>query len=114
MIGWVTRWLGRHLIGVHRRRGAVSRAAGGRIGRLDLRLAGHAAWLEATARWATWQQVTRGLRPALPWEHYLRRHEAKPQQLRLTEARRMFLRQPAIAANARPQRHPRPTAPARP
>jgi DNA-binding transcriptional regulator YdaS (Cro superfamily) len=98
VIGWVTRWLTRRLVGARRRRGVVTRAAGGRVGRLDLRLAGQAAWLAATARWATWHQVTRGLRPALPWEHYRRRHEAKPQQLSLDDARRMFLRQPAVAA----------------
>jgi hypothetical protein len=98
LIGWITCWTARHLIGARRRLGVVTRAAGGRVGRLDLRLAEQTAWLEATARWAAWHQATRGLRPALPWEHYRRRHEAKPDRLSLDQARRMFLRQPAIAA----------------
>jgi hypothetical protein len=110
-LGWLaTRWTARRLLAAQRRRGTVSRAAGGRIGRLDLRLAGQAAWLDATARWTIWRHLTSGLRPATPWETYVRRHQAKPDRLSLDDARRMFLRQPAVAAmlahNAIPgQRH---------
>jgi hypothetical protein len=111
ILGWLaTRWTARWLLAAQRRGGAVSRAAGGRLGRLDLRLAGQAAWLDAAARWAVWRKVTGGLRQPAPWETYLRRHQAKPDRLSPHEARRMFLRQPAVAAmlahNAIPaQRH---------
>jgi hypothetical protein len=111
VLGWLgARWSTHRLLAPQRRRGAVSRAAGGRVARLDLRLAGQAAWLDATARWTAWRHLTRGLRQPTPWEAYLRRHQAKPDRLSLDEARRMFLRQPAVAAmlahNAIPaQRH---------
>jgi hypothetical protein len=98
LVGWLTRFLGYALIGARHRHGVVATAAGGRLGRLNLRLAGQAAWLDACARWAVWQLVTRGLRHASPWEHYLDRHQARPGELSLEQARRMFLRQPAIAA----------------
>jgi hypothetical protein len=110
VIGWITCWIPHRLVGARRRRGVVTRAAGGRIGRLGLRLAGQAAWLEATARWTVRHHLTRGLPRARPWEDYQRRHHARPDRLSLHDARRMFLRQPAIAAmlahNAVPgQRH---------
>jgi hypothetical protein len=53
-----SRIAGRRLLGPLRRHGLVTHAAGGRLRRLNLPLAGQAAWLEATARWATWRHIT--------------------------------------------------------
>jgi hypothetical protein len=89
---------GRRLLGPVRRHGRVAYAAGGRLRRLDLTQAGQAAWLTATARWATWAQVTAGLKPATPWQVYERRHRQTPDKFSLPDARRAFLAQPAVAA----------------
>jgi hypothetical protein len=96
--GVITRWSSRHLIGAQRRRGVVHHAAGGRLARLHLRQAGHLAWYEAATRWGIWRQVTTGLRQASPWEMFLRRHEADPDKLSLTQARQQYLAQPMISA----------------
>jgi hypothetical protein len=99
LVGWLTRWLTYFLIAPRRRRtGTIVRAAGGRKGRLDLAGAARTGFLTAAARWAYWQRVVAGTRPAAPWEHYLARHQATPERLSLHEARRRFLSQPRIQA----------------
>jgi hypothetical protein len=95
---FLSRFTGRRLLAAVRRHGLVTHAGGGRLRRLNLPQAGQAAWLEATARWATWRQVTTGLKPATPWQVYLRRHRQAPDKFSLPEARRAFLTQPAVAA----------------
>jgi hypothetical protein len=93
-----SRLAGRRLLGAARRHGLVTHAAGGRLRRLNLPQAGQVAWLEATARWATWRHITTGLKPATPWQVYERRHQQTPDKFSLPEARRAFLTQPAVAA----------------
>ena len=93
-----SRLAGRRLLGALRRHGLVTHAAGGRLRRLNLAAAGQAAWLEATARWATWRHITAGLKTASPWQIYERRHRQAPDKFSLPEARRAFLAQPAVAA----------------
>ena len=67
LLGWVSRWSDHHLVQATRHLGAVTRAAGGRRGRLDLSAAAVTANTEATARWRTWPQVVRDTAPARPW-----------------------------------------------
>jgi hypothetical protein len=98
IVGWISRFLSTHLIAASRTGATITRAAGGRLGRLNLRIATHAAYLDAAARWATWRNVTAGLDPPTPWRHHLARHQARPVDLPLDEARRDFLSQPAIVA----------------
>jgi hypothetical protein len=95
---FLSRLAGRRLLGTLRRHGLITHAAGGRLRRLNLPQAGQTAWLEATARWATWQQITTGLRPATAWQVYQRRHRQAPDKFSLPDARRAFLAQPAVAA----------------
>lgn len=98
LIGWVTRWTTRHLLGAERHFGVVTHAAGGRRSRLHLEQAQHAAWYQAYARWAIWKQITNGLRQASGWDHFERRHAADPKNYPLETARKQFLAQPMISA----------------
>jgi hypothetical protein len=98
LIGWVTRFTTRHLLGAERHLGVVTRAAGGRRSRLHLQRAQHAAWYQASARWAIWKQVTHGLRQGSGWDYFLRRHLADPKKVPLDQARKQFLAQPMISA----------------
>lgn len=98
LTGLVTRFTTRHLLGAERRFGMVTYATGGRRSRLNLRAAQHTAWYQAWTRWATWRQVTSGLRQASPWEQFRRRHLADPDKFPMEQARAQFLAQPMIAA----------------
>jgi hypothetical protein len=93
-----TGWGHRQLLGITGSNGHGAYAAGGHVKQLDLPRAAQAGWLEATCRWATWQQVTTGLKPAGPWHLYQRRHRQAPDRFALSDARRGFLNQPLVAA----------------
>lgn len=94
---WLRWWRRRRLL-APTRHSRGSYAAGGRVDQLDLRRAEQQAWLTATARWATWRQVTTGLKAASGWQYYQRRHRQAPERFSLPDARRAFVHQPAIAA----------------
>ena len=87
-----------NLLGVQTHGRDATYAAGGRADQLDLPRAGQAAWLQATAEWATWRQVTTGLKPANSWQYYQRRHRRHPDRFSLPDARQAFTSQPAVAA----------------
>jgi hypothetical protein len=99
LLGWATRWSARHLLDPVRRRGFVTRAAGGRRSRLDLPRLATLTRNQATARWWTWHgHVARTTPQAKPWEHYLAEHLRDPDKLPLPEARRRFEAQPRVLA----------------
>jgi hypothetical protein len=97
--GWFTRWISRHLIDASRHHGAVTRAAGGRLSRLDLDRLVFIARREASARWWTWNtHVARRTPAARTWEDFQAQHERDPQKLPLGEARTRFEAQPRVLA----------------
>ena len=70
------RWQRRHLVAP--RRGRPVCCAGGPARLLDLPGMRHAAGIAAGHRYALWQRVVHGTRPALPWPVFLARHWADP------------------------------------
>ncbi|MEV0717768.1 hypothetical protein [Asanoa sp. NPDC050611] len=99
LIGWLTRFLGYYLLDAARRLGAVTMAAGGRKGRLDLNRTAAKAVNDASLRWRAWNiHVNATTKPARPWEDYLAQHHADPAKVTLTEARRRFEQQPRVLA----------------
>jgi hypothetical protein len=107
LLGRASRWSDHHLVQAVRRLGVVSRAAGGRRGRLDLTAAAVTANTQATLRWRTWAQVVRDTPPARPWAEFLAAHTADPKKLSMEEAVRRFEAQPRVLNDAGPQRPPR-------
>jgi hypothetical protein len=98
-IGWLTRFLGYYLLDAVRRFGAVTMAAGGRKGRLDLTGTAAKAANEATLRWRAWNiHIAATTRPARTWEDYLAQHHADPAKVSVAEARRRFEQQPRVLA----------------
>ncbi|WP_238015013.1 hypothetical protein KZZ52_33765 [Dactylosporangium sp. AC04546] len=106
IIGWFTRWSQRHLVRPERRFGAVTRTAGGRVGRLDLTAAVAAAHQVAAHRWRVWAQVVRTAPVARSWADFLAQHTKDPQKLSLDEARRRFEAQPRVLAMLAYNAHP--------
>lgn len=99
ILGWFSRWSARGLVDVVRRRGAVTRAAGGRRSRLDLQRPASAARTQATARWWAWHaHIARTTPHARPWADWLAEHRKDPKKLPLAEARRRFESQPRVLA----------------
>lgn len=101
-IGWITRFLDYYLVDTARRFGAITKAAGGRKGRLDLNGGAATAATEAALRWHAWHQYmnsnTATRREARTWEDFQALHKADPGKLSLAEARRRFEQQPRIVA----------------
>jgi hypothetical protein len=89
-----------------RRRGAVTRAAGGRRSRFDLTGAAVTANTEAAARWRTWAQVVRDTPPARSWAEFLAAYTADPKKLSMEEAVRRFEVQPRVLAMLAYNAHP--------
>jgi hypothetical protein len=106
LLGWASRWSDHHLVHAVRRLGAVTHAAGGRRGRLDLTAAVVTANTQATARWRTWAQVVRDTPPARPWAEFLAAHTADPKTTSLEEAVRRFEAQPRVLAMPAYNAHP--------
>ncbi len=99
LIGWLTRFFSYCLLDAARRFGAVTMAAGGRKGRLDLTGTASKAANEASLRWRAWNtHIAATTRPARPWEDYLAQHQADPAKVSLSEARRRFEQQPRVLA----------------
>ncbi|MGJ3224043.1 hypothetical protein ACQEUV_01470 [Micromonospora aurantiaca (nom. illeg.)] len=99
LIGWLTRFLGYYLLDAARRFGAVTMAAGGRKGRLDLTGTAAKAAHHAALRWRAWNtHIAATTRPARPFEDYLAHHHADPTKVSLAEARRRFEQQPRVLA----------------
>ncbi|MFI7578288.1 hypothetical protein [Micromonospora sp. NPDC049497] len=99
LIGWLTRFLGYHLLDAARRFGAVTMAAGGRKSRLDLTGTAAKAAHDASRRWRAWNtHINATTRPAHPWEDYLAQHHADPAKVTVAEARRRFEQQPRVLA----------------
>jgi hypothetical protein len=98
-IGWLTRFLGYYLLDAARKFGAITMAAGGRKGRLDLGGTAAKAANEATLRWRAWNiHINATTKPARTWEDYLAQHHADPAKVTLAEARRRFEQQPRVLA----------------
>ncbi|WFE48883.1 hypothetical protein [Micromonospora sp. WMMD1155] len=99
LIGWLTRFLGYYLLDAARRFGAVTMAAGGRKGRLDLTGTAAKASHHAALRWRAWNtHIAATTRPARPFEDYLAQHHADPAKVSAAEARRRFEQQPRVLA----------------
>ncbi|MEU7779173.1 hypothetical protein [Micromonospora parva] len=99
LIGWLTRFLGYYLLDAARRFGAVTMAAGGRKGRLDLTGTAATASHYAALRWRAWNtHIAATTRPARPFEDYLAQHHADPTKVSVAEARRRFEQQPRVLA----------------
>ncbi|GAA1625714.1 hypothetical protein ACFQY4_35330 [Catellatospora bangladeshensis] len=101
-IGWITCFFTYYLLDTARKFGAITKAAGGRKGRLDLNGAAAAAATEARLRWHAWNQYMNSTpataRPARLWEDFLAQHQADPTKITLNEARRRFHAQPRVIA----------------
>ncbi|MBB5871940.1 hypothetical protein F4553_005319 [Allocatelliglobosispora scoriae] len=101
-IGWITRFLDYYLVDTARRFGAITKAAGGRKGRLDLNSGAATAATQARLRWHAWNQYMNSTpntrREARTWEDFQAIHRTDPAKLSLTEARRRFEQQPRIVA----------------
>jgi hypothetical protein len=106
LLGWFTRWSARHLVQVVRRFGAVTDAAGGRRGRLDLPGAAYRAHLAAVYRWRLWAVVVRSTPSARTWDWFYAQHRADPRKISVVEARRRFESQPRIVAMLAHNAHP--------
>ncbi|MEU8264684.1 hypothetical protein AB0C02_29205 [Micromonospora sp. NPDC048999] len=99
LIGWLTRFFSYYLLDAARRFGAITMAAGGRKGRLDLHRTAARAAHHAALRWRAWNaHINAATRPARPWEDYLAQHHADPATVTLNEARRRFEQQPRVLA----------------
>jgi len=102
LIGWITRFLDYYLVDTARRFGAITKAAGGRKGRLDLNGGAATAATQARLRWHAWNHymntTTATAKPARTWEDFQAIHQADPAKLSLNEARRRFEQQPRIVA----------------
>ncbi|WBB69187.1 hypothetical protein [Micromonospora sp. WMMD812] len=99
LIGWLTRFLSYHLLDTTRRFGAITTAAGGRKGRLDLTRTAATAAHDAAHRWRVWNtHINATTKPARAWEAYLAQHHADPKKVSLAEARRRFEQQPHVLA----------------
>jgi hypothetical protein len=106
LTGWVTRWRTGHLIDPVRRFGTVTRAAGGRVSRLDLTRAVAGARDEAILRWRTWYHRVHATPRARTWQDFFADHTANPTKLGLDEARRRFEAQPRVLALLAHNAHP--------
>lgn len=73
-------------------------AAGGPVQLLDLDAMRAAAHQRYAHRWAVWQLVVAGTRPAQPYWTFVYRHLDNPVGYRLHRARRDYLAQPRVAA----------------
>ncbi|MCM0673676.1 hypothetical protein NCC78_02980 [Micromonospora phytophila] len=99
LIGWLTRFLAYYLLDAARRFGAVTMAAGGRKGRLDLTGTAAKAAHDAAQRWRAWNtHIAATTRAAHPFEDYLAQHHADPMKVSPAEARRRFEQQPRVLA----------------
>jgi hypothetical protein len=90
------RWQRRHLLGV--RKGHPLCCAGGPVRLLDLPGMRHAAGMAAGHRYALWQRVVHGTRPALPWPVFLARHLADPGRYPWQTAAAAFANQSRVNA----------------
>lgn len=106
IVGWFSRFSARHLVQATRRFGAVTFAAGGRLGRLDLTAMAAGANAHAVYRWRTWEQAVRKTPPARPWEDFLAQHMADPKKVSYDEATRRFEAQPRVLAMLSHNSHP--------
>lgn len=99
LLGWISRWTDKHLVDPVRRFGAVTRAAGGRVGRLDLTAKVTHARTKAIRRWQAWNaHIARTTPQARTWESFRTEHERDPKKLPMEEARRRFEAQPRVLA----------------
>ncbi|MDT4993759.1 MAG: hypothetical protein QOH97_3651 [Actinoplanes sp.] len=99
LIGWLTRFFGYYLVDTARTLGAVTVAAGGRKGRLDLTGTATKAANGATLRWRAFNaHINQHTPAARPWEDFLAQHRAAPTKLTMDEARRRFEQQPRVLA----------------
>ena len=101
LLGWISRWLTRHLLDAVRSHGTVTHAAGGRISRLDLTGLATSARLNATARWWTWNRDIASRTPAArTWEQMLADNDQQDPKKRISrdELRKQFDTQPRILA----------------
>ncbi|WP_117214361.1 hypothetical protein [Allorhizocola rhizosphaerae] len=99
LIGWITRWFGYFLLDAARKFGAITLAAGGRKGRLDLNGTAAKAANEARLRYRAFcNHIAATTRPARTWEDFLAQHHADPAKVSLAEARRRFENQPRVLA----------------
>ena len=109
-IGWITRFLDYYLVDTARRFGAITKAAGGRKGRLDLNGAAVTAATQARLRWHAWNQYMNTTpataKPARTWEDFQAQHKADPKKISLDEARRRFEQQPRVLAMIAMSAHP--------
>ncbi|GIG02053.1 hypothetical protein [Catellatospora citrea] len=99
LIGWLTRFFGYYLLDAARKFGAITMAAGGRKGRLDLNATAANAAGDAILRWRAWNQhINNTTKPARTWEDFLAQHHADPAKVSINEARRRFQQQPRVLA----------------
>jgi hypothetical protein len=97
LLGLITRWSTRHLMDPARHHGSVTRAAGGRLSRLDLARLVIQARNDAAARWQTWNAfVARTTPTARPWETFATDSQKDPDAQRDDKARRTFETQPRV------------------
>ncbi|TQS39484.1 hypothetical protein [Cryptosporangium phraense] len=81
---------------------------GGPLDQLDLADMRQLAYQAYSYRWAIWNSVVAGTRPALPWWTFLQRHDSAPDRYPLARAQQDYLAQQQIllmtAYNALPHR----------
>ena len=103
----LTRRSQRDLLDPARRPDGDTRAAGGRLSRLDLPRLADTAHQNASFRWSTWNtQVARATPLARGWESFHADHVRAPHKLSLTDARRKFEAQPRVLAMLALNAHP--------
>jgi hypothetical protein len=98
ILGWITRWSTKDLIGTIHRHGAVTHAAGGRRGRLDLNTLVHQTAAVANYRWKIWSHVVRYTQAATPISDFIAQHTTNPDKISHEEAIRRFETQPRVLA----------------
>jgi hypothetical protein len=107
LLSLFTRFSANHQLLAQRSFGAVTVAAGGRLGRLDLTRVVTYASAAATARWRYWQHNIARITPAArPWVDFLAQHQANPAKVTLDDARRRFENQPRVLAMLALSVHP--------